>query len=348
MTWFVCLWASVGGFLSGAASAAPIHNLIPNSSFEQPDPTHPDWPAGFTTGQYDRVTAESGGQPGLAWAREGHTGARSVSVTTPTEKDFGYWEVQVAVKPATRYVLSAFYKTRLPDGPPEVLVIPRAGGTFKDPGGHDFYLNPSLEWAPWRETFDTTPDQHEVWLQFALWQRAGQTVWYDDVCLIEADALPQVRLLSPAPGSILHGRRPRFRWLGPPESFLEWASDPAFRRELRRAGTEALPLQRVGTYQPAEPLSPGTWYWRVGVPDDQGQPYFLAEASFLLAGSTTRFGSGDTTPPTVNHLRPVPDTTVQEARPEITAGFTDDGDLNLSTARVRLDGRDGRIERLGE
>jgi hypothetical protein len=324
--------------LGPCLAQAAIVNLVPNGSFETADPQHPDQPLGLTPQRTDAVAGATseGGQ--MAWEKTGHWGQRSLAITNPTAADFGFWQVTVPVKPDTDYVLSVYTRCQTLGGQPEV-VVQLPGKKFTDPGGFDWYLAPTTEWNESQRSLRTLPDQTQLSLSLVLYNRGGQTAWFDDLALVEAASLPRLTASWPENGAVLAPQEVQFTFQ-PAASGEKYVLQYARNAYFSRNPVEVSPLEQTRA-KPARPLAPGTWYWRVGALGDDGRPYFAATQGFLIATGRSPFQHADTTPPAVFRPRPAPDSTVDGRDAVITASFADaSSGINARSARLLLDGKD--------
>ena len=172
------------------------------------------------------------------------------------------------------------------------------GKKFTDPGGFDWYLAPTTEWNESQRALRTLPGQTQLSVSLVLYNRGGQKTWFDDLALVEAASLPRLTSSWPEDGAVLAPQKVPFTFQPAAtgeQYLLQYARNAFFSRDL----VEVRALARTSV-QPARPLAPGTWHWRVGVLGDDGRPYFAASRSFLLATGPSPFGHGDTTPPAVS------------------------------------------------
>ena len=355
--------ALIGGstcWAGAAAPAPPIANLATNPSVERPDPGRADCPAGFRPGRVP------GGQrkAKLTWEGPGHTGKKAIAVETLDSSDLGYWETVVPVKPLTDYVLSVAYKCRSaapggasqgdpaynkgrPGGPnlelgavagdePPAKPKPWTDiGWALDPVG-GAYLPLATRWALHRQTARTVAGQTRLRIKLRVFCYA-QKVWFDDLSVVEAASIPKVAIVAPADDAVVGDGKPAFQWRGPQGSsayVLECSPSPAFSGDTTRRADGI----RGERFALRDRLPPGLWFWHVGVTDQHGVPFWLAEGSFHAV--ERGWAARDTTPPSVFLPKPVPNASA-EADATIAASFSDAGSgIDPPSARIVLDGRD--------
>ena len=155
--------------------------------------------------------------------------------------------------------------------------------------------------------------------------------------------------LSPGANARVTDPRPTFTWTDSGDGtnyILELANAPTF----PEAATRRLPLKGI-RYRPEQPLSRGVWYWRVWSTDAQGAATSACEPRAVVVSWQDMFAVADTTPPVVTDVRPARETTSLIVRPVISARWRDDTGLDLSSAKLLLDGddvtRDAKITREG-
>jgi putative heme-binding domain-containing protein len=169
---------------AATTAAESPNNVLPNSSFEE---QRDGRPAGW------RTTTHSG-RGEFAVADTGHTGSRSVKISSEQGGDVS-WSVQVAVKPRTDYRLSGWIKTA------NVRKVGGANGAMlnvhelQDPvrGGTKALLGDN-DWTQVQLNFNSG-EMRQITINclFGGWGRTTGTAWFDDIELI------------PAPGSELAG-----------------------------------------------------------------------------------------------------------------------------------------------
>ena len=152
-------------------------NPVPNASFEQADRQGPRaW-----------RTQTWGGQGAFSHANVGHTGNRSVELSSEQGGDVS-WTATVRVEPFTRYRLTGWIKTE--------NVQPVEGGRGALFNLHDMQgvatkaVTGTADWTEVQAEFETA-EQASVQLNCLLggWGRATGKAWYDDLTLT---ALSQV------------------------------------------------------------------------------------------------------------------------------------------------------------
>jgi putative membrane-bound dehydrogenase-like protein len=174
------LTAVLAGFrpakTDGAPSAAAA-NLIPNASFEE---RTGDRPNGWRTSNH-------GGRGEFAVADVGHTGGRSVAISSTVGGDVS-WSANVPVKPRTDYTLTGWIKTE------QVQKVGRANGAMlnihelQDPvRGATKALTGDNDWTQVQLAFNSG-QMSEVTVNclFGGWGRATGKAWFDDIELTPA------------------------------------------------------------------------------------------------------------------------------------------------------------------
>ena len=118
--------------------------------------------------------------------------------------------------------------------------------------------------------------------------RGVGSAWFDDVALQEVQR--NVVLLEPMPGASVHDNTPALSWHFQRETWaqVELARSPAF----PDGETRLLPRVASPPVTITEPLEPGTWYWRVRVPE-----YDVASAAWSFEQTASL--DEDTTAPEV-------------------------------------------------
>ena len=148
-------------------------------------------------------------------------------------------------------------------------------------------------------------------------------------------------LVSPAHLATVKDARPVLIWTPAKDgtaAILELSSTPGFGEATtsRRRTTES-------EYQPGQPLAPGVWYWRIFSTDAAGKPTSGTKTqAFIISGGERedQFTGADTTPPVITGVRPFSFNTASSDRPTIKAKWSDNESIDLSTARLYLDGKD--------
>ena len=306
-----------------------VVNLAANPSIEQPDPADGTRPASFSSAHAGKSRKAK-----FTWAEPGHTGNKCVSVQTMDSDDIGYWKITVPVKPQTEYLVSFYYKCRSatrgdigkadplyhmgrPGGPNiELGVVPESGMKTRKPtnwtdtiiplgtdGGT--YLPLVTEWTLHRQTVRTVAGQKRMEIKLRLFCYI-QKVWFDDLSVVE---LP-VNLQA----------------IPKDQQITECSTSPVFGPDT---------TQRFDT---KEKLSEGLWFIRTGVLDQNGLACWLTER--IVKVGPSKWLERDTTPPVVNAQTPLPGISAEEDT-TISAKFSDaDSGINLSSARILLDGED--------
>ncbi len=157
---------------------------IPNASFEQ---RAGDLPAGWHTHTW-------GGKASFAYADIGHTGSRSVQISSDHGADAG-WFVRVAVRPFAKYRLSGWIKTenvKASTGRGALLNIHNLQPTATRA------ITGTSDWTEVQVEFNTLEhDTIQINCLFGGWGQATGTAWYDDVrlqLLEAADLKPSVSI----------------------------------------------------------------------------------------------------------------------------------------------------------
>lgn len=144
--------------------------------------------------------------------------------------------------------------------------------------------------------------------------------------------------LAPAPSELVKNGKPRFEWTPAQDGtgyVFEMGSVPDFSRGVLKKETLAAAQLAV-----AQALSPGVYYWRVWSTDKKGAPTAAAAPRAFIVPWPSAFTPADTTPPVITDVQPARDTTPGTPRPEISALWRDDGEIDPATARMLLDGED--------
>ncbi|NOX55368.1 MAG: hypothetical protein GXP27_13210, partial [Planctomycetes bacterium] len=154
------------GIARGDSDAAQI----PNASFEQPGEHQP---VGWQTHVWR-------GQPEFAYAHVGHTGRRSVQISSTSGADAGWYTI-VPVEPFSVYRLSGWIKTQ----------NVRAGsgrGALFNLHNLQSVKTPAIvgtrDWTRVEVVFETQEQDHvQINCLFGGWGESTGTAWYDDVLL---------------------------------------------------------------------------------------------------------------------------------------------------------------------
>jgi len=144
--------------------------------------------------------------------------------------------------------------------------------------------------------------------------------------------------IEPEHGAAVASGRPLLRWTDPgdgTEVVLEMSDSPAFTAE----STERRSLGAT-QYRCEAPLAPGVWYWRIWSTDKSGNPTMASEVRALIVPSGYGFVPADTMPPVIADVRPPRETRVKSDTPTISGVWRDETALDLSSARLVLDGKD--------
>ncbi|MBI3922792.1 MAG: hypothetical protein HY318_15335 [Armatimonadetes bacterium] len=340
------------------SSATPAINLVQNPGLERADAANSDLPANFVSGRIGKPDDVK-----LTWEDVGLTGKKAVAVETMHSSCIGYWQTTIAVKPETEYTISLYYKCRSL-GPAATLGDPlyntsRPGGPNLELGvaseddsqmakpSHwtdvgmalppvgGAYLPLATEWSYYQQKVRTVAGQTKMRLKLRVYCYA-QKVWFDDLGIVETDSLPKVVALSPKPEEVVKDGKPIFRWKGPggeDTCLLEYSTSPMFSQDTTtRASVKG---DRLGVKRP---LKPGRWFWRMGFPDQEGTPCWLAARSFCVGEKP--WSVHDTTPPVVNLPAPPPGMEGSDGV-TIAAKWNDTGSgTNVASARILLDRKD--------
>lgn len=340
-------------------SAALAYNLVENPGLEQPAPGAGDRPAGF-----ESRTAGNGVPAAFKflWESPGFNSGKCISVEA-LDVYLGYWQTVVPVKPATDYAVSFRYKCASvspaayegnnaefrkgrPGGPNlELGDVSRPAPDAKTPAWSDTvvavgqrggtYLPVVTDWASWRQVVKTGPAQTQMSVKLRMFCSI-QKAWFDDVSVVELGALPKISLVAPAAGAVADGKTPALSWTGPAEAqtyVVECSTSPLYVADR----TQRL-QSKAASLTVKDPLGNGRWFWRVGVPDQNGLPVWVAESDFHVGKPS--LVPADTTPPIVNLPQPVPNAS---AAPDasVSATFTDAGSgIDTASVRIMLDGKD--------
>jgi hypothetical protein len=147
--------------------------------------------------------------------------------------------------------------------------------------------------------------------------------------------------VSPAHLATVADARPVLSWTAAKDgtaAILELSSTPGFIADKTLGGRMS-----ENKYRPDKPLDAGVWYWRIFSTDADGKPTSATKTqAFILAdgGKEETFTRADTTPPVITGVRPFAFNTASSDRPTITAKWSDNDSVDLSSARLYLDDED--------
>jgi alpha-N-arabinofuranosidase len=153
-----------------ATQVLASQNLIQNGSFEEA--------AGRSPEQWRRNTW--GGRAELAIAESGHTGSKSVTISSEEGADAS-WGTTLPVRPYSRYRLSGWIKT-------DKLVATTGRGALLNlhavDGAWTRSLTGTQDWTEVEFSFDTeSSDAIQVNCLFGGWGNATGQAWFDDIKL---------------------------------------------------------------------------------------------------------------------------------------------------------------------
>jgi len=145
-------------------------NIVPNSSFENAD--------GYNPAQWKRYTYR--GKPEFIYAETGHTGFRSVMISSEEGADAS-WGIVIPVKPYSRYRISAWIKT-------ENLTTSGGRGALINVHGirdaHTEALTGTTDWKKVDFLFDSEAnDAVQLNCLFGGYGMAEGTAWFDDISM---------------------------------------------------------------------------------------------------------------------------------------------------------------------
>jgi alpha-N-arabinofuranosidase len=181
------VWVACGLLLAAASNCRPreareaqakddlagVTQFIANGSFEEMDGPAPK---GWTSRSWQR-----GGDAVFAVESTGHSGARSISVSSEKGADAS-WLAVVPIRPYSRYRLSGWVKT-------ENLVAGTGRGAQINVNGEEAWRTAPLagtqDWTRVEVEFDAAAnDALEVTCLFGGWGRATGKAWFDDIELV--------------------------------------------------------------------------------------------------------------------------------------------------------------------
>ena len=144
--------------------------------------------------------------------------------------------------------------------------------------------------------------------------------------------------ISPQPSEVIRDGKPRFAWSssGDGTSYVfEMTKVPDF-----SSGIVVKETLQEANYRVSKPLSPGIYYWRVWSTNKKGEPTASSKPRAFIVPLEKKFEPADTIPPAITDVKPVRDTTAEDAKPRISARWSDDQGIDIKTARLLLDGAD--------
>jgi len=264
-----------------------------------------------------------------------HGGSRSARVTIPadqTDRTGIYLTQQIPVTGGLLYAAEAWVKTRDVVGA-SFGDMPATGATvileWADKDGKWLasgdYADGSYGTTDWRRVttkFMRSPKEAAYAIVF-LSMRATGTGWFDDVRLTQTKRNPL--LAQPAFGATVADNTPEFRWqyADRADATVELSPDETFPADttLRFEDIQQSP------FAPEQPLSPGKWYWRVGLPDH-------ATTSAVWHFAQTAPLTQDCTPPKIaaDHAH------LATARQAVMVRYEDG--VGVTEVALRLDGQE--------
>lgn len=337
-----------------------VYNLVKNPGFETADTKEPNWPAEFVARTTGRGNAEN---IKFTWEKSVQDKNKSIAIDA-RDVYLGYWETIVSVKPQKQYLISFRYKcgTGFPGSIREIydrIRHVRPGGpnlelgvvsdnqtrTAKAKSWSDteiplgprggIYLPVVTEWSSFTQLVTTEINQNYMSIKLRMYC-STQKAWFDNLTVVELETLPTINIISPASNSLLQGKSILLKWKGPKEVgtyFVECSDSPLYVADRTWNFNVTIPSVRI-----PELRDEGFWYWRIGVPEQNGIPVWVIEGKFFVGNP--QWISHDTTPPIINLPTPVPNAKANTAA-SITASFFDLGDgVEIKSAKVILDGKD--------
>jgi hypothetical protein len=131
----------------------------------------------------------------------------------------------------------------------------RPGGTF--PKG----LHGTGDWQQLEVRHTAAIPEGVAFIQLMIGVEGIGTAWFDEVELAEITAWDTPKAIAPADGTSVDSMRPLLTWEAalPKESYeLQLSSSASF-----PPGTTRSQLVWAGEARPDQPLTPGTWFWRL-------------------------------------------------------------------------------------
>ncbi len=200
-------------------------------------------------------------------------GANCAKIEVGNKEERGiYITRQVPVQPGRCYVASAMVRSRdvarakvlgmISTG--AVLIVEWADGEGKwlAPGAYARGQFGTSGWRRQRIAPIIAPERAARAILY-LGLRGTGTAWFDDVTFSACRRTPA--LLGPIDGARIQHNRPRFTWRRHPAARryrVQIATAPDF-AAVRRTTIEGT------SFRPRVPLAPGTWYWRVGIDEEE-------------------------------------------------------------------------------
>ena len=188
------------------------------------------------------------------------------------------------------------------------------------------------------------PEADETVVIFDTWNRYGdQTMWFDDVAIVEAPAL--AKLETPLDGAIIDDETPTLVWRAP------FDATPAAAYTVVLARDEELSKERLELAAAAlevtldAPLGEGTWFWTawptVTKEGDRKAIQLASEVRSLYVRRSTPFVEADTTPPHIYRPRPLSDSTVAPGHVWMSFRMMDEGGsgVDVDSLSMAIDGR---------
>lgn len=208
---------------------------------------------------------------GAVVAEGAHTGQRCARLTVADpHSDAVYITRQVPIVGGSRYRAECFVRTAGVEAKPGRMASVGAGlivewadrdAKWLASGEYACELYGDHDWTPRACDRLRAPEDAGYAVIFLALRGAG-TAWFDDIRLVRIHAA--LALQSPRPGASLADNTPELAWHGDPaaESMtVQLSRDPGFPAE----GTIEQTVDD-SRWSPAEPIAPGTWYWRVLAP----------------------------------------------------------------------------------
>lgn len=200
-----------------------------------------------------------------------HSGKASMNIAIADPKrDHGvYVTRQVPVVGGAEYRLSAFVKSedvreavidgRHSTGAALIIEWCNKDGRWMQGGDYSRGLYGTNDWTQLRTGWVTAPEDAGFATVFLALRATGRA-WFDDV--IVERRLAAVDKREPVDGASVANNTPRFSWVlraGIRRYTVELSRDPSFPEGQSRSYDAG----GLSEFQLAEPLEPGTWYWRV-------------------------------------------------------------------------------------
>lgn len=229
---------------------------VPNGSFE-------DGLAGWThgpMGTVDREVKHSGAQSAKIVIADPEKDANSVYLTqqVPISEDALY-DVDIYVK--TENVTAAMIGGKTPTGATVIVEFADSNHKWYAGGKYATGLYGTNDWKKLTIEQVKAPKGARYAEIFVALRGLG-TAWFDDISMREVRH--HVMLRGPEYGEALADNTPTFDWSYEPggQATIELSRDADFAHVERMAEGIQFP-----PYSLAEPIAPGTWYWRVRIPN---------------------------------------------------------------------------------